>query len=359
MKKFSSLIIICVLLLIFVGCESETTNKATGPSAYTPNYYDAESFEHDLNAGIKVNGKIVQFYVNDYKPDSILGINCWAGEHLNFISEEELDVEKGDFIIGRITAEPSKTLIGGSWKIPYEVLEIRADAVKYVPGAESENNAETTSSAQETEIATLETTSPQITIPETTTPATTSPKNISIIMTADATSYIGKTVQEVEEDFGNLGFENIKLVETVTTDSNKATDTVASVTAAANTFSKGQSFETNTEITISYWKVEKPASEYEKAFVRVLNGYSLYYMFDIDKKSVVFFGTHDTYVDMGTYTGDFSSGVTINWSHGEWTEKFINKDGSSYATSIDGNGFNWEYKACNVADAQKILDSLK
>ena len=125
MKRIVSLFLVCVLVSLMAGCDSDS-NKVSGPSSYTPDYYDAETFESDLNAGVKVNGKIVQFYVNDYKPDSILGINTWAGEHLNFLSEEEIDVEKGDYVIGRITSEPTKTLLGGSWKIPYEVLEIRA-----------------------------------------------------------------------------------------------------------------------------------------------------------------------------------------------------------------------------------------
>ena len=90
-----------------------------------------------------------------------------------------------------------------------------------------------------------------------------------------------------------------------------------------------------------------------------MSNYSLYYMFDTDNKTVVYFGTNDTYIEKGTYTGEFSSGVTINWSHGEWTEKFTNKEGSDDATLIDGNGFDWEYKVCNVAEAQKILDGLK
>lgn len=90
---------------------------------YTLDYADAASFEKALNDGKKVNGKIVQFEVIEYKPDSILGVNCWAGEHLNFISEDKLDVESGNIIVGKITKEPSKTLTG-SWKIYYDVLSI-------------------------------------------------------------------------------------------------------------------------------------------------------------------------------------------------------------------------------------------
>lgn len=352
MKRIISLLLACVLIALMAGCDSDS-GKAAGPSNYTPDYYDAETFESDLNAGVKVNGKIVQFYVNDYKPDSILGINTWAGEHLNFLSEEELDVEKGDYVIGRITSEPTKTLLGGSWKIPYEVLEIRDEPIKNT-GANTEAGQE-----NETTAATQESKAPETTPPETTVPETTVPENTTIVMTADAASYAGKNPQDVEKEFKNLGFENIKLAESKTTDTSKPDGAVDSVTVASAGFSKGDSFEKDAAVVITYWKVEKPASEYEKAFVRAMSNYSLYYMFDTDNKTVVYFGTNDTYIEKGTYTGDFASGVTINWSHGEWTEKFTNKSGSNNATLIDGNGFDWEYKVCSVEEAQKILDGLK
>lgn len=103
---------------------------------------------------------------------------------------------------------------------------------------------------------------------------------------------------------------------------------------------------------------DEPESEYEKAYIRDMSNYDLYYMFDTDTKTVVYFGTNDTYIERGTYTGDFSTGVTITWSHGEWTEKFTHKSGS-YATLIDGNGWDWEYKVCDVGTAQRILDGLQ
>ena len=184
-------------------------------------------------------------------------------------------------------------------------------------------------------------------------------ESTTIAMTADSATYSGKNVQDVEKEIKDLGFENVKLVESVTTDSSNIDGVVDTITAAGREFSKGDSFEKDAEIVITYWKVEKIASEYEKAFVRAMSNYSLYYMFDTDNKTVVYFGTNDTYIEKGTYTGEFSSGVTINWSHGEWTEKFTDKDGSNNATLVDGNGFDWEYKVCSVVDAQKILDGLK
>lgn len=184
-------------------------------------------------------------------------------------------------------------------------------------------------------------------------------ESTTIAMTSDSATYSGKNVQDVEKEIKDLGFENVKLVESVTTDSSNADGTVDTIAVAGEGFSKGDSFEKDAEIAITYWKVEKIDSEYEKAFVRAMSNYSLYYMFDTDNKTVVYFGTNDTYIEKGTYTGEFSSGVTINWSHGEWTEKFTNKDGSNDATLVDGNGFDWEYKVCSVADAQKVLDDLK
>lgn len=97
-------------------------------------------------------------------------------------------------------------------------------------------------------------------------------------------------------------------------------------------------------------------SEYELAFVRELSNYSLYYMFDTDSNAIAQFGTDDTYLYKGTYTGDFSSGVIMTWDHGEWTDKFIYSGYASKATYIDGNGFDWEYESCDLKNAQKILD---
>lgn len=110
-------------------------NKETSED-YSIDYADAESFEKALNEGEKVNGKVVQFLVLDYKPDSALGINCWAGEHLNFISEEEINVVKGKIIVGRVTKEPSKVL--GSWEIPYEVLSISEEITEIETTDDSE-----------------------------------------------------------------------------------------------------------------------------------------------------------------------------------------------------------------------------
>lgn len=83
-------------------------------------FADAESFEYALNHGSNLEGKIVQFTVCSYHPDSALGYNAWAGEHLNFISDTDLRLSEGQKVFA-IANEISKVL--GSWVIRYEVVE--------------------------------------------------------------------------------------------------------------------------------------------------------------------------------------------------------------------------------------------
>lgn len=131
-KKLSFICVVSILslLLVLTGCsnmENEKTKNSTNFDELELDYNDATSFENALNSGKKVNGKTVKFDVLEYKPDSLLGINCWAGEHLNFISDKELEVKAGDTIIGRIKEEPTSVL--GSWEIKYDVIEIKHNEI--------------------------------------------------------------------------------------------------------------------------------------------------------------------------------------------------------------------------------------
>ena len=80
-------------------------------------YGNAEAFEKALNAGENLEGKVVQFTAVDFRPDSMLGYNVWAGEHLNFISSRNPDIKAGDTVtVKALTIESSL----GSWIITYE-----------------------------------------------------------------------------------------------------------------------------------------------------------------------------------------------------------------------------------------------
>lgn len=130
--------------------------------------------------------------------------------------------------------------------------------------------------------------------------------------------------------------------------------TVVVTTTSPQTTTTATTTTVTTENTIS-----EISSDYEKAFVRELSNYDVYFMFDTDTKEVVCFGTNDTYVMEGIYSGSFDTGVDVNWINDGWHETFTNIDGSNYATLIDGNGFDWEYKACDVTTAQRVLDDLR
>lgn len=179
-----------------------------------------------------------------------------------------------------------------------------------------------------------------------------------IAMLGDSSAYKDQDKDDVEKQFKDMGFTNVSLVE-VTTEESTDDDKVTTVKANSKSFKKDDKFDIDTKIEIVYLKYQKPNSDYEKAFVRKLSNYSLYYMFDLDTKKVVTFSTQDTYVDKGTYSGDFNTGVTITWDHGEWTEKFTNRDGSDVAIMVDGNGNDWLYDVCEIQTAQNRLNELQ
>ncbi|WP_292144778.1 hypothetical protein [Butyrivibrio sp.] len=108
MRLFLCLLITTVLMLS--GC---------GSSATVLDFGDAESFEAALNAGENLEGKTVRFYAAELHPDSAMGYNVWAGEHLNFISARNPDIKAGDTVDVKATEITSSL---GSWFIKYEKI---------------------------------------------------------------------------------------------------------------------------------------------------------------------------------------------------------------------------------------------
>ncbi len=102
------LVTVCVLLLSLTAC---------GGSKTVVDYGDAAAFEEALNRGENLEGKTVMFTAREFHPDSKLGYNIWAGEHLNFVSERNPDVKVGDTVAVKATKIAN---ILGSWIIGYE-----------------------------------------------------------------------------------------------------------------------------------------------------------------------------------------------------------------------------------------------
>ena len=181
------------------------------------------------------------------------------------------------------------------------------------------------------------------------------------------TNLLEKHYEDVKKQFEDAGFTNVTCAahEIDFNEANVFEGSVVNIAVGEDgdicTFEKGEQWPKDIKIRIDYrvkpTEPEKPVSEYELAFVRKLSNYSLYYMFDTDTNTVAQFGTDDTYLYKGTYSGSFSSGVTMTWDHGEWTDKFKYSEGSSKATYIDGYGSSWDYTVCDLKTAQDVLDT--
>ncbi len=104
-------VMVIALVLTFALC-------SCGDASEVPiDYGDAESFEAALNAGENLEGKVVRFTALELHPDSSVGYNIWAGEHLNFVSRRNPDIKAGDTVVVRATEITSSL---GSWFIEYE-----------------------------------------------------------------------------------------------------------------------------------------------------------------------------------------------------------------------------------------------
>ena len=142
--KRSLFALVMCLSLTLCGCGSnEQKEDAAASSAETQqsedvsaeevmiDYGDAESFEAALNEGKKLEGKVVRFIAGEFHPQSKLGYNVWAGEHLNFVSTRNPDIKEGDTVTVKTTTIEN---MAGSWVINYEKVEnavITDDTVTY------------------------------------------------------------------------------------------------------------------------------------------------------------------------------------------------------------------------------------
>ena len=309
---------------------------------YSLDYSDAASFETALNEGEKVKGSIVRFEVNDYKPNSILGINCWAGEHLNFISEEELDVGKGNIIVAQITAEPTKTL--GSWVIFYDVLSIGGEKIE-----------DSTPESSETH-----------------------PTEITLTMSAD--DFKGMNYNDAEKIFREMGFTKFKY-QTVRTETESAADTIYYIDITEwifgdTDFVKGDKFDVDSTVTFWSYKYEAPVApspvfystnDYETAkkgntgvFSYRSKGvfYDIYWIIDFYEGYVYYFleGEDNSFCDrLKIGSGTLNDAITITYHDGGeiWSYKLHFKYIGHPETLImvDQNGFIWEYSTVDLDDA--------
>lgn len=115
-RNIISIAIIMILMVIMTAC-----GKTENEPEIKVDYNDATVFESELVQGADLTGKTVKVVVDNLEPQSAFGYNIWAGEHLNFVSDTNPGVEKGDVIIVKVTEIKS---VFGSWIISYEKLKI-------------------------------------------------------------------------------------------------------------------------------------------------------------------------------------------------------------------------------------------
>ena len=108
--------VMCLAMLLY-GCGSNGTATQSDSSVATEaqqkdaseseavviDYGDAESFEAALNEGKNLEGKVVRFTAKEIHPNSAIGFNVWAREHLNFVSSRNPDIEVNDTVTVRTT----------------------------------------------------------------------------------------------------------------------------------------------------------------------------------------------------------------------------------------------------------------
>lgn len=110
-KLFKSIALLCAVLgltFVAVGCGQ------TKPD------YTAKTAESSLNAGKDLEGKTVKFKVTAYEPASFFGYNMETGKHLNFVSQDNPKVKKGDTVTVKIKKVTSSM---GSFIITYSNLQ--------------------------------------------------------------------------------------------------------------------------------------------------------------------------------------------------------------------------------------------
>lgn len=79
--------------------------------------YTTQEFEAALNNGEDVTGKTVAVEVLTMDPNSKLGYNMQAGQHLNFVSPENPGVKDGETVV--VTVERVASMFG-SYIITYK-----------------------------------------------------------------------------------------------------------------------------------------------------------------------------------------------------------------------------------------------
>lgn len=321
MKRIiNKILLLSTLAILLCGCTKtiKETKTVARENSIIVDYSSSKSLLKALDNNIDVNNKVAKVLVKEVLDSTSSLTEFKTTNNLIFKTNTEINISSGYYIILKINASPIKE---------NEEYIITFDNIKII---ENKNNIND-NIKEETSKITLD---------------------------KSSKDYITLDKSKVETELKSKGFTNIELKGNKTNDKKNLNNSIISITINDKEFNKEDRFDKGDKIIINYWLYEEKKSEYDIAFIRKFKEYSLYYMFDTTNKKVIYFATNSASIDKGIYSGDFNTGVTIEWTHGEWKEKFIYKDNSKTATLIDGNNFDWEYTKCDVIDGEKALSYL-
>ena len=229
MRKLLYIGLIVLILAFFAGCSGLVDQPAEEVTAfdttnYTIDYEDENDFEKALNDGTTVEGTVVRFVVQKYESKSIWGHNSMAGEHLNFISDDDLSVAEGDRVEGLITEQPTKH--AGSWKIKYLPLSINADEDK-----PTEEVVESVKADENIEV-----------------------QDDNIEFPLSGKECLSMKYSELEKNLKDAGYSNITVKSTeLDSDSSLSKDSVVSIKIeGTDSVSKGEKYKKDIPIVIEY-----------------------------------------------------------------------------------------------------------
>ena len=128
--KFLLVLVLVLMPFTLVGCDGDDSSSNSNNSsssredepteASSAIYTNAADFESDLKAGKDLTGAEVTFEIRKLIPDSAFGYNVVSGEHLNFVSEDNPNVEVGNTLTVKVVKIKS---VAGSWVISYKRID--------------------------------------------------------------------------------------------------------------------------------------------------------------------------------------------------------------------------------------------
>ena len=118
--------------------------------------------------------------------------------------------------------------------------------------------------------------------------------------------------------------------------------------------------ETSTKTNTNAGSKPKATSKYEYAYIRSMSDYDLYYLIDLDDKTVTYFGTNDSGSMVLPCSGDLDNGLTVDYVDDGFQEhlKFKRSGDDSILILTDSSGFDWEYTKTDISEAEAVLKSV-